>query len=371
MTNPSRSQAAARGFTLIELLVVIAIIAVLIALLLPAVQAAREAARRMQCTNNLKQLALASHNYEDTHLCFPSGTYYMWPTACGRWKQGPSFYLSLLPYLEQGTLANAYNFSVHPYYADNSTMQSTGITALWCPSDPDVAMPTSTTMPRNFLGGCSGVSGTFADPWKFYHVTYAGSAGVFPAYPVGPSGSCTGCDPNYSSILSQANGVINFGSTTKVASITDGTSNTFLLAERNFHLLQPAAAQTVWFFWFSGAYSDTMFTTLYPINPTKSITGEAQDFDVPGGGNATEEAAGSNHPGGANIAFCDGSVHFIKDSIQSWKINPSTYLPNGVVYNGNVLGITQSYTVAPGTQYGIYQALSTRNGGEVISSDSY
>ncbi len=200
-------------------------------------------------------------------------------------------------------------------------------------------------------------------PWLFYHTTYAGSAGVFPAYPAGPSG----VDPNYSSIVAQANGVIHFASATKLSSITDGTSNTFLLAERNFHSLQPVAAQQVWFYWFSGAYSDTMFTTLYPVNPTKVISGEAQDYDVPGGGNATEEAAGSNHPGGANFAFCDGSVRFIKDSIQSWQINPSTYLPNGVTYPGT----TTSYVIAPGTTYGVYQALSTRNGGEVISADQY
>src|SRR5438876_12000684 len=103
---------SARGFTLIELLVVIAIIAVLIALLLPAVQSAREAARRIQCTNNLKQLALACHNYEDAHQSFPSGTYYMHPAVCNRYKQGPSFYLSLLNFFEQVNVANAYNYSL-------------------------------------------------------------------------------------------------------------------------------------------------------------------------------------------------------------------------------------------------------------------
>ena len=98
------------------------------------------------------------------------------------------------------------------------------------------------------------------------------------------------------------------------------------------------------------------------------IQGEAQDYDVPGGGNATEEAAGSNHPGGANFAMADGSVRFIKDSIQSWTINPATGLPNGVTYSGHH---APRYIVAPGTQYGVYQSLSTRNGGEVISSDQY
>ena len=76
-------------------------------------------------------------------------------------------------------------------------------------------------------------------------------------------------------------------------------------------------------------------------------------------------------PAAANFAFCDGSVRFIKDSIQSWPINQATQLPNGVTYNGNALGVVTNYTVAAGTIQGVYQALSTRNGGEVISSDSY
>ena len=138
-------------------------------------------------------------------------------------------------------------------------------------------------------------------------------------------------------------------------------------------MLEPKTAQSVWYFWFSGAYSDTMFTTLYPPNPTKVIQFPAalQNDNIPGGGNATEESAASNHPGGANFAFCDGSVRFIKDSIQSWPINLTTQLPNGVVYNGNALGITSNYSVAAGTQQGVYQSLSTRAGGEVVSSDSY
>jgi prepilin-type N-terminal cleavage/methylation domain-containing protein/prepilin-type processing-associated H-X9-DG protein len=363
MNKPIDPPSRSRGFTLIELLVVIAIIAVLIALLLPAVQAAREAARRAQCTNNLKQLALACNNYESTHGCFPAGTYYMWPLTCARWKQGPSFLIGLMPFIEGVTVYNSYNYMLHPYQADNMTVMGAGFSALWCPSDPDVAAPVQAATPRTYLGSCSGVNGTFSPPWNLYHTSYGGSAGVLPAYPNAPAG----VDPNYSSYLSQATGVIHFGSSTKIAAITDGTSNTFLLAERNFHLLYPAAAQQVWFLFFSGAYSDTMFTTLYPVNPQRVLQGEAQDYDVPGGGNATEEAAGSNHPGGANFAMCDGSVRFIKDSIQSWMINPSTGLPNGITYPGT----TTSYIVAPGTQYGVYQSLSTRSGGEVISSDQY
>src|SRR5947209_11018421 len=221
--RPRGRGARERGFTLIELLVVIAIIAVLIALLLPAVQAAREAARRIQCTNNLKQLALAAHNYQDANQCFPSGTYYMWPVVCSRWKQGPSFYMGLLPYFEAGTTFNAFNYQLHPYQAANSTVMGNGFSALWCPSDPDVSQPVVAAIPRNYLGGCSGMPGglTVNPPWLLYHTTYAGSGGVLPAYPIGPPG----VDPNYSNILSQATGVIHFGSSTRLASITDGTSN--------------------------------------------------------------------------------------------------------------------------------------------------
>ena len=142
MTYPSRRRTVPRGFTLIELLVVIAIIAVLIGLLLPAVQAAREAARRIQCVNNLKQIALACHNYHDANLVFPRGSYYMWPGAypggCARWKQGPSFLLAIYPYIEQGNLANAYNYNVHDYQPPNSTVQAqAGSPHFGCPSDPD------------------------------------------------------------------------------------------------------------------------------------------------------------------------------------------------------------------------------------------
>src|SRR5262245_25076667 len=221
MTRSFRRPSSRSGFTLIELLVVIAIIAVLIALLLPAVQSAREAARRIQCVNNLKQLALACHNYEDAHQCFPAGTYYMFPLVCNRYKQGPSFYMGLLPFFEAGTVYTAYNYSLHPYQADNSTVMGNGFAALWCPSDAQVSQPVMAAIPRNYLGGCSGMPGglTVTPPWLLYHTTYAGSAGVLPAYPNGPSG----VDPNYSAVLGQATGIIHFGSSTRIASVTDGT----------------------------------------------------------------------------------------------------------------------------------------------------
>ena len=366
MLDSSHRPRASRGFTLIELLVVIAIIAVLIGLLLPAVQAAREAARRAQCVNNLKQLGLAAHNYADVNLCFPSGTYFMFPQApsCPRWKQGPSFLISLLPFVEAINGFNAYNANLHPFQSENSTVLGFGLSSLWCPSDPEASQPIVTSEPRNFLGSCSGISGVQPAPWRLQHTSYGGSSGPIPIGPTGPAG----VDVNYQTMISQAQGVINFGSTTSIGSITDGTSNTLLFGERNYLKATPTPSKVFWMLYFSGANSDSMCTSMFPINSWKKGPFPAENISVAGGGNPSMAGAGSNHPGGANFAMCDGSVKFLKETIQSWPVDPSTFLPLGVSYNAGI----NLYTIAnPAPRPGVYQALSTRAGGEVLSADSY
>jgi prepilin-type N-terminal cleavage/methylation domain-containing protein/prepilin-type processing-associated H-X9-DG protein len=376
------------GFTLIELLVVIAIIAILIALLLPAVQSAREAARRMQCTNNLKQLALALHNYESTNGSFPMG--YCWQTNNDAWgySDGGGPLLRLSAFLEQGTVYNAMNFSIPIWYNANTTVTSAGLSVFWCPSDSAIIGLRITIPPP---GGTQD-NGNL----PLCYSSYAGCLGSWDYFPIGTGVDLTqlglmngmfqyiGMPPGVNPIVLYGTSLPNTGSVSpaRIASITDGLSNTFAFGERAHTLLsktpyQPGGSSnptgsdfTCWNWWTSGNYGDTLFTTFFPLNPQRKIV--MGYFDSYNGDDMSQSAT-SLHPGGANFAFADGSVRFIKDSIQSWQLVQSgsnsggTMTPFGFTMNQYGTFIPN----APNAQLGVYQKLSTRNGGEVISSDSY
>jgi len=328
--NPPR-----RGFTLIELLVVIAIIAVLIALLLPAVQAAREAARRAQCVNNLKQIALAMHNYHDTNNSLPPGR----KGCCwGTWQ------VFVLPQVEQGNNFNAFNFvgsgsgPDHPFrYADNTntTVTFTRFASFTCPSDA-LSDNTSGVTRHNYVVNVGNT--TMPQSPNYYGVGFAGA----PFTDMGAPGyDSVSLDP-----ASTPGGTVGF------AAITDGTSNTMLASES----VQGHGRDYRGFTWWGYGAS---FTTYLPpnsplpdlsqslkfdcdiTNPLNPPCAQAINYTSPAPQSTTSlahyNAARSRHPGGLNAAFADGSVKFLKNTIN---------LP-------------------------VWQALSTTHGGEVISADAY
>jgi prepilin-type N-terminal cleavage/methylation domain-containing protein/prepilin-type processing-associated H-X9-DG protein len=341
-----------RGFTLIELLVVIAIIGVLIALLLPAVQAAREAARRAQCVNNLKQLALATHNYESANSSFPMGDFYQRgnQTANGgnliRQQFGP--FVAITQYYEGGNIYNALNTSLMIYLAENSTVNGIGVNILWCPSDGQVA---STRYPGRETDGWDD------SPIPMTYSSYAANLGPVYYYPRN--------DLNFA-LLGENRGMFYhvghpLGTSiapVNLAGITDGTSNTILYGDHSYTKIALGSDDKFgpnW--WTSGLGGDTTFAALFPPNFFKAYQA-AFTFPnkFPSGDNFTNTAS-SFHPGGCNFAFCDGSVRFVKDSINSWN-------PFQVIFNGR----TTLYTLP---QQGVYQSLATRNGGEVVSADQF
>ena len=354
MSSQPRIRARRPAFTLIELLVVIAIIAVLIALLLPAVQSAREAARRAQCTNNLKQLGLAMANYESTNGCFPQGSFWIQPASLGYvWRHAWSHNVGLLPYFEQSQIFNAFNSNVNIFDVQNDTINGIGMSVLWCPSDPLVS--------QDYYGY------SYFYKLKFKMNSYGGNLGYFPSYPNARVGNPYGMvpfDANYQAITAQTNGIIYYNSKVKLADITDGSSNTISIGERAFGKLDPSISYC-FMWWASGQLSDSMSTTFYPMNVEKRIKDTYDGLAGQAGFDAFLLAFGSFHPGGANFVFCDGSVHFIKETISTWPFDPATGYPLGVSQPG------MTFVIAPGTRLGVYQAISSRNGGEVVSSDSY
>jgi prepilin-type N-terminal cleavage/methylation domain-containing protein/prepilin-type processing-associated H-X9-DG protein len=372
----TRNLSLKRGFTLIELLVVIAIIAVLIALLLPAVQSAREAARRIQCTNNLKQIGVATHNYISANNVFPQGIQYQInPNAANACYTSGSWFMAMAQYFEQGNAFNATNFMVNMFTPQNTTVSALGQSMLWCPSDSVI-----TNLQYTYPAGA--VTST---PLTMYYTSYAACTGEwFQWFGLTATSAATAAACQFGTAYpdTQTNGLIYMLSAIPIASVTDGTSNTILASERA-HGKFPANDIYCWNWWTSGNYGDTMFTTFYPMNPFNKIP----DFCcLDSGPDAYVSSAASFHPGGANFGFADGSVKFLKDSISSWQIvstGGTTLSGSGVISNppaaagsnGYPVGLSRDaqggYAFTPGMFVGVYQALSSRNGNEVISSDQY
>jgi prepilin-type N-terminal cleavage/methylation domain-containing protein/prepilin-type processing-associated H-X9-DG protein len=295
-----------RGFTLIELLVVIAIIGILIGLLLPAVQKVREAAARVQCINNLKQIGLACHGYHDSQQSLPPG--YLATAGYPDTTPGWGWAAFLLPYLEQDNLYRQINFGQPVQY---SPAAQAVLKVYLCPSDTPPLAPFSVT-------DAAGAALLLAAP-----SSYAATVGQDASEVDDPTGD----------------GVFYRNSRTRLTDITDGTSQTVLAGDR-------AWAQTMgsWVGAPSGAVTRAGARNAWP-----NATGPAQALTLVHNNwvNITTDSDGglddfsSNHPGGVNLLFADGSVHFVRS------------------------------ITADGPERRAFWALGTRAGGEVIQGLDY
>jgi prepilin-type N-terminal cleavage/methylation domain-containing protein/prepilin-type processing-associated H-X9-DG protein len=357
-----------RGFTLIELLVVIAIIAVLIALLLPAVQAAREAARRAQCVNNLKQIGIALHNYHQTNDTFPLGVSLnvYTPPATYKAKNSWSHFGGLLPFLEMQAFYNAanFNFGVEEGTASicwyiNSTASDPQIKACICPSDPNAGSGAGATI--------AGISVPDIDTSNYF-----ASVGTT-TYLTLPGGGSADTIQQWNV---PSNGLFTFQRVYGIRDCIDGSSNTIAYSESvvgpsnsrpkqkgtgvtgvsvpaaamvmdassvGVGTINPAltACDTAWQNgtgldsqhgrdWAHGAIAQTLFNTIVP--PNSQLHGWAHCSNLSSSVVGVFSNAASYHSGGVNTLFGDGSVKFIKDSI-----NQITWWALGTKANGEVI----------------------------------
>jgi len=320
-----------RGFTLVELLVVIAIVAILIALLLPAVQAAREAARRIQCTNNLKQLGLALHGYHDSLEAFPMGYSALSRFIDGATDTAPGWGWAtmVLSQLEQGPLYSAVNFGLPVEALQNSTVVRSIVTTYLCPSD-------LTTGPFP-VADASGKLLAIAAP-----SSYAASVGG------NETDTATGINND-----GMGKGVFFRNSPIRLAQITDGTSQTIAVVERAW-----SKASGVWAGAITngtirrGAQNNCPATGALFYPAATLVLAHCHLINTNSDPDGGLDDCSSLHPGGANFLFADGSVHFLKNILGDAGTRPD--------------GSTIYYPVDA-----VFQALATRCGGEVVSSDLY
>jgi prepilin-type N-terminal cleavage/methylation domain-containing protein/prepilin-type processing-associated H-X9-DG protein len=318
------------GFTLIETLVVISIVGLLVALLLPAVQAAREAARCVHCANNLKQIGLSIYQYEQINSCIPPGRIMTFDPRfagpnppCTSPIVDKSFLIMSLPFLEQPALYNAINQSLTIFGRENRTVHTFAIAVFACPSDPDSGKPRSCDNSVMIPFG-------LASPGELLNMVYTSYSGMAGSSAVNaiprPSSHCV--VPNQ--LSSQDDGVFHDVSPIRLSAITDGLGNTIFVVEKattefqQLDVVDPAIYRsTGWFI--AGNFGDTLASAFYPPNMISKV--------ALGAGKSHTMAGSSLHPGGINVLLGDGSVRFIKDSIQSWPFDPLTGIPLGARRN--------------------------------------
>ena len=310
MTRRTRS-----AFTLVELLVVIAIIGVLISLLLPAVQRVREAAARMSCSNNLKQIVLASHNFHDSYQYFPTNSQNEggWNWSFQQTTKSWSWLTRLLPYLEQQNLLTQMNIDQSTLGQDQALL-TIPLSIFYCPSDD--ARSRNPSDDRANLGRLAGNPWTYAATSNYKGVT--GDCWCWGNFQNGCSSTCNGLNVGNGMFASRDDIPAN---KITLTSVPDGTSNTFFVGED----IPALNAHCTW------PYANGSLGTC-AIPPNHNVPYAGGDIYT---GWPDLYSFRSRHPGGLQFGFADGSVRFIRDTI------PLT----------------------------VYRAFATRNGGEIVSED--
>lgn len=334
------------GFTLVELLVVIAIIGILVALLLPAIQAAREAARRSQCQNNMHQLALGVLNYESSKKTLPPGGVNESTDTGG--PQGAGWTIYILPFMEEQALFDKYDFAaaneslvIKTAGKSNKEVRETNLKAHDCPSDEETDLndhPASGPGAiafynrgsyRGNAGLCTVQSGAFWDSSPEQNKLYAYERGPLPG--VGRAYANPFANPKVPVASSW-----RVESPTSIGDIADGTSNTVLLGEKS-HLALPVSgdpdavdrARRRRTFW---AYTYTSYQRSLTFLQTRSIISDYSRCEQIGGDfgdNPCKRSWGSLHPGGFNTSMCDGSGQFISDSIDIFVFGAMSTIAGG------------------------------------------
>ncbi|MDY3552560.1 DUF1559 domain-containing protein [Gemmata sp. JC717] len=305
------SRPRARGFTLIELLVVIAIIAILIGLLLPAVQKVREAASRMKCQNNLKQMGLALHAYHDATNALPPGceaAVYPKPNPAGNTTtiMGTSWLVYILPQIEQGNLFSKYNFAEAYNSTANGLLAANAVSTYFCPSGPDSKRyldpngNLTTAVTTHYYGIMGPGVSQAVNPASF---TYNGATISFPFGGGGANGA-------YSTVgmLSQfqsPSGSVTTNRLVKLTDVNDGTSNTLMVGEISVNMPGNLTYHQ-YRSWTRGNNGGS--------GSCKNMTNAINSTVYNGSNNFNDISFGSQHTGGANFAFGDGSVRFINQN---------------------------------------------------------